>query len=217
MKNQEKILLVEDDQNFGSVLKAYLEMFDYLVTWVDDGKDAVKTFNETEFSICVLDVMLPNVDGFTIAENIRKLNKQVPFIFLTAKTLKEDILRGYSTGADDYLTKPFDSEILLCKIDAILKRNGNQSNLPDLEEFLIGKLSFNYKLRILESGENKINLSPKESDLLKLLCQHKNEILPRDLALKVFGATTAILPPAVWMCISQNFENISKANKRFKL
>ena len=184
MKNQEKILLVEDDQNFGSVLKAYLEMFDYLVTWVDDGKDAVKTFNETEFSICVLDVMLPNVDGFTIAENIRKLNKQVPFIFLTAKTLKEDILRGYSTGADDYLTKPFDSEILLCKIDAILKRNGNQSNLPDLEEFLIGKLSFNYKLRILESGENKINLSPKESDLLKLLCQHKNEILPRDLALK---------------------------------
>ena len=128
--------------------------------------------------------MLPNVDGFTIAENIRKLNKQVPFIFLTAKTLKEDILRGYSTGADDYLTKPFDSEILLCKIDAILKRNGNQSNLPDLEEFLIGKLSFNYKLRILESGENKINLSPKESDLLKLLCQHKNEILPRDLALK---------------------------------
>ena len=184
MKNQEKILLVEDDQNFGSVLKAYLEMFDYLVTWVDDGKDAVKTFNETEFSICVLDVMLPNVDGFTIAENIRKLNKQVPFIFLTAKTLKEDILRGYSTGADDYLTKPFDSEILLCKIDAILKRNGNQSNLPDLEEFLIGKLSFNYKLRILESGENKINLSPKESDLLKLLCQHKSEILPRDLALK---------------------------------
>lgn len=179
-----KILLVEDDRNFGSVLKAYLELNNYDVSWVDDGKDAVKAFNDDDFSICVLDVMLPNVDGFTIAENIRKLNQHVPFVFLTAKTLKEDILRGYSTGADDYVTKPFDSEILLCKIEAILNRHADEQPSPSTVEFQIGKLIFRYQHRILETGNEKIKLSPKESELLKLLCQYQNNVLPRELALK---------------------------------
>ncbi len=191
MQKAESILLVEDDQNFGSVLKAYLEINDYRVVWVDDGRDAVKAFNDQTFSICVLDVMLPNVDGFTIAENIRKLNQQVPFIFLTAKTLKEDILRGYATGADDYITKPFDSEILLCKIEAILKRKSEVTAEPESEVYEIGKFSFEYHIRSLKLENNATKLSPKESELLKLLCQYKNNVLPRELALKsIWGDDT---------------------------
>ncbi len=191
MQKAESILLVEDDQNFGSVLKAYLEINDYRVVWVDDGRDAVKAFNDQTFSICVLDVMLPNVDGFTIAENIRKLNQQVPFIFLTAKTLKEDILRGYATGADDYITKPFDSEILLCKIEAILKRKSEVIAEPESEAYAIGKFTFEYHIRSLKLENNTTKLSPKESELLKLLYQYKNNVLPRELALKsIWGDDT---------------------------
>ncbi|MCB2219267.1 MAG: response regulator transcription factor [Bacteroidetes bacterium] len=191
MAEIEKILLVEDDRNFGSVLKAYLEMNDFVVTWVDDGKDAIKAFNDERFSICVLDVMLPHIDGFTIAEHIRNLDRHIPFIFLTAKTLKDDILRGYATGADDYITKPFDSEILLCKIEAILKRKKESPPEEEPDEYQIGKLTFQYKLRTLQAAQEVIKLSPKEAALLKLLCQYKNEVLPRELALKsIWGDDT---------------------------
>ncbi len=186
MTDKAKILLVEDDHNFGSVLKSYLEMNDFSVDWVDDGKHALQTFHSGNYQLCVLDIMLPNVDGITIAKNIKELNPAIPFIFLTAKTLKEDILKGYQTGADDYLTKPFDSEVLIYKINAILQRNKstNQTSAQEQDVFQIGIYTFEYRVRSLVYNGKSIKLSPKEAELLKLLCTHKNDILYRDIALK---------------------------------
>jgi DNA-binding response OmpR family regulator len=187
MNKNHHIFLVEDDLSFGAVLKSYLEINDYSVTWVDDGKHALDRFRAGNFQICILDVMLPNVDGFTIGKQIRSIDKDIPMVFLTAKSLKEDILKGYNIGADDYITKPFDTEVLLCKISAIIKR---QLTDPVKEEdiYHIGIYQFDSKLRQIQNGESKQKLSPKESDLLKLLCQNKNELLPRETALrKIWG------------------------------
>lgn len=187
MKNNYHIFLVEDDLSFGSVMKSYLELNDYQVTWVDDGKYALGKFRAGKYHICILDVMLPNIDGFTIGREIRSIDKDIPLVFLTAKTLKEDILKGYNLGADDYITKPFDSEVLLCKISAIIKR---QTTNPGSDEtiFTIGAYRFNARLRTIQL-ENKLQkLSPKEADLLKLLCQNQNELVPREMALrKIWG------------------------------
>ena len=181
------IFLVEDDLSFGAVLKSYLELNDYEVTWVDDGKYAVDKFRNGEYHICILDVMLPNIDGFTVGTEIRKIDKEIPLVFLTAKSLKEDILKGYNVGADDYITKPFDTEVLLCKIQAIIKRQTTQPTIEELT-FTIGSFQFDSKLRTLIRDGVKQKLSPKESDLLKLLCQNKNELLPREMALrKIWG------------------------------
>lgn len=187
MTKKQHIFLVEDDLSFGAVLKSYLELNDYGVTWVDDGKYAVDKFKAGSFQICILDVMLPHIDGFTIGTEIRKLDKEIPMVFLTAKTLKEDILKGYNVGADDYITKPFDTEVLLCKIQAIIKRQLTQ---PVIDEFLfsIGSYEFDSKLRVIVRDGDKQKLSPKEADLLKLLCQNKNELLSRETALrKIWG------------------------------
>ena len=179
------IFLVEDDQNFGSVLKAYLEMHDFETTWNMSGKNALVDFSERSYDLCILDIMLPAVDGFTLAKDIRKIRKGTPIIFLTAKTLKEDILKGYELGADDYITKPFDSEVLLCKIRAILRRNKVIPEDPDTPEiFVIGKYRFDFSTRTLHNEDSEQKLSPRESELLKMLCQYKNEVLPRDLALR---------------------------------
>ncbi|MFV0591843.1 MAG: response regulator transcription factor [Draconibacterium sp.] len=187
MTTKQHIFLVEDDLSFGAVLKSYLEINDYEVSWVDDGKYATERFRTGEYQICILDVMLPNVDGFTIASEIRKLNKDVPLIFLTAKTLKEDILKGYNAGADDYITKPFDTEVLLCKIQAIIKRQSvEKKNNTTL--FKIGLYEFDSRLRMITRNHETQKLSPKEADLLTLLCQHKNELLSRETALrKIWG------------------------------
>ena len=187
MKPDYHIFLVEDDLSFGSVMKSYLELNDYQVTWVDDGKYALSKFRNGKFQICILDVMLPNIDGFTIGSEIRSIDKDIPMIFLTAKNLKEDILKGYQLGADDYITKPFDSEVLLCKISAIIKR---QSTGPVREEviFSIGSYQFDSKLRQITRENQVQKLSPKEADLLKLLCQNRNELVPREMALrKIWG------------------------------
>lgn len=179
--------MVEDDLSFGSVLKSYLELNDFKVTWVDDGKYAIDKFRSDNYQICILDVMLPNVDGFTIGTEIRKINKEIPMVFLTAKSLKEDILKGYNVGADDYITKPFDTEVLLCKVQAIIKR---QSTEPVVNEviFTIGSYRFDSKLRTVIREGTEQKLSPKEADLLKLLCLNKNELLPRETALrKIWG------------------------------
>ncbi len=187
MENKQHLFLVEDDLSFGAVLKSYLELNDYEVTWIDDGKFAVDKFRNGNFLICILDVMLPNIDGLTIGTEIRKIDKEIPMVFLTAKSLKEDILKGYNVGADDYITKPFDTEVLLCKIQAIIKR---QTTQPTIEEvtFAIGSFQFDSKLRTLIRDGVKQKLSPKESDLLKLLCQNENELLPREIALrKIWG------------------------------
>ena len=182
-----KIFLVEDDLSFGSVLKSYLELNDYSVDWVDDGKYAVEHFRKGVFDICILDVMLPHVDGFTIAGEIRKINNVVPIVFLTAKKLKEDVLKGYGTGGDDYVTKPFDTEILLAKIRAIISRRELQTGTKDI--FEIGKFVFNAKLRTLTFGEDEKKLSPKEAQLLELLALNSNELISREMALKkIWGA-----------------------------
>lgn len=185
MGNKTHIFMVEDDHNFGAVLKSYLEIHDYVVHWVDDGKYAVKEFRSDDFDICILDVMLPNVDGFQIAKEIRFVDKNIPLIFLTAKTLKDDILKGFSLGADDYITKPFDSEVLLWKIRAILKRNeSGRGKQEEKEEFSIGKYSFNYPHRLLSIADSQQKLSPREAELLRMLCLKINDVLPREMALK---------------------------------
>ena len=180
-----KILLVEDDPNFGTVLKDYLALNDYNVTHAKDGIDGLIMFKNAEYDLCILDVMMPRKDGFSLAEDIRATNKEIPIIFLTAKTLKEDVLKGYKVGADDYLNKPFDSEVLLMKIKAIMTRKASEIK-PDTTkfEFMIGNFHLNSKLRFLTYlKEEPIKLSPKECELLKMLALHENDLMPRELAL----------------------------------
>jgi len=183
MQNKYSIFLVEDDKNFGAVLKSYLEINNYTVYWIDDGKNALMNFQKSFFDLCILDIMLPNIDGFSIAEAIKKINPEIQFIFLTAKTLKEDILKGYQIGADDYITKPFDSEILLCKINAIICRKNNVNSPDNKGQYKIGNNFFDYNLRCLQVGQKQFNLSPKEADLLKMLCESVNRLLTREKTL----------------------------------
>ena len=180
-----KILLVEDDPNFGTVLKDYLALNDYNVTHAKDGIEGLIMFKNNDFDLCILDVMMPRKDGFSLAQDIRSKNKEIPIIFLTAKTLKEDVLKGYQVGADDYLNKPFDSEALLFKIKAILQRKESDTSAENEQfEFNIGGFFFNSKLRHLSVGEDEPQkLSPKESKLLRMLALHKNDLMPRELAL----------------------------------
>ncbi len=185
---QQKILLVEDDRNFGDVLRSYLEMHQYDVTLATDGEAGLDTYKNGNFDLCILDVMMPKKDGFTLAREIKEDNSDVPIIFLTAKSLKEDVIDGFKIGADDYITKPFNSEELLYRVQAVLKRS---TSVPQPEstqkEFIIGNYVFNYPLRILtfdpEGVKEKDKLSPKEAHLLRLFCLHKNDVLPRSQAL----------------------------------
>jgi len=182
-----KIFLVEDDLSFGSVLKSYLEINDFVVEWVDDGKYAMEHFRKGSFDICILDVMLPHIDGFTIANEIRSIDAYVPVVFLTAKKLKEDVLKGYGVGGDDYITKPFDTDILLAKIRAILAKREFQSGTKDIYE--IGNFIFNSRLRTLTIGADEKKLSPKEAQLLELLVVNINGLISREMALKkIWGA-----------------------------
>jgi len=181
-----KILLVEDDINFGIILRDYLRLNDFEVTLARNGMEGFEKFKKDYFDLIILDVMMPYKDGFTLAKEIRARNKQVPLIFLTAKTLKEDMLRGYQLGADDYVNKPFDSEVLLYKIKALLNRRvvKVEDEKPEVFNFEIGNFSFDSKLRQLSfGGEASVKLSPKESKLLKMLVEHKNDLMPREKAL----------------------------------
>ncbi|HTN46529.1 MAG TPA: response regulator transcription factor [Flavipsychrobacter sp.] len=191
-KEKFKVLLVEDDTNFGQVLKNYLELNDYIVELARDGILGLAAFRREKFDICLLDVMMPNMDGFKLAEEIRNVDPDIPLFFLTAKSTKEDILQGYKLGADDYINKPFDSEILLQKIKAILKRNQEMQEKQHSQiEFNIGKYHFNSKLRILEHDGVPQTLSPKENELLTMLAEYKNDLLPRETALKrIWGSDT---------------------------
>lgn len=184
---KKKVLLVEDDQNFGSILRDYLELNEYEVVLARNGVEGGEKFNKNSFDICLLDVMMPYKDGFTLAKEIRKSDAFVPIIFLTAKSMKEDVVKGFHLGADDYLTKPFDSEVLLLKMKAMFQRMEQHVVSLDkaTQEFTIGLFAFNAKLREL-SLENKkpIKLSPKEGALLHLLALHQNDLMPRELALK---------------------------------
>ena len=186
-----KILLCEDDPNLGMVLKNYLELNDYDVVLERDGRLGLAAFQREKFDLCLLDVMMPHVDGFTLAEEIRDINPDVPLFFLSAKTMKEDIIQGYKLGADDYITKPFDSEVLLLKIKAILKRNEELNKEAANVEYDLGKYHFNPKLRELIVNGKTQTLSPKENELLKMLSDYKNDLLPREVALKkIWGSDT---------------------------
>ncbi len=185
---QQKILLVEDDRNFGDVLRSYLEMHQYDVTLATDGEAGYDTYKSGKYDLCILDVMMPKKDGFTLGREIKEDNADVPVIFLTAKSLKEDVIDGFKIGADDYITKPFNSEELLYRVQAVLKRTTLPVNPnSDKKEFVIGNYIFNYPLRILTfdpGGEKeKDKLSPKEAHLLRLFCLHKNNVLSRSEAL----------------------------------
>ncbi|MBK6633360.1 MAG: response regulator transcription factor [Chitinophagaceae bacterium] len=186
-----QILLCEDDTNLGMVLKNYLELNDYNVTLERDGKLGLAAFQREKFDLCLLDVMMPNMDGFTLAEEIRDVNPDVPLFFLSAKTMKDDIIQGYKLGADDYITKPFDSEVLLHKIKAILKRNEELHREEANAEYDLGKYHFNPRLRELTVDGKTQTLSPKENELLKMLSEYKNDLLSREIALKkIWGSDT---------------------------
>lgn len=177
-----KVLLVEDDPNFGAILKDYLELNEYDVVHAKDGIEGIIEYRKRNFDICVLDVMMPRKDGFTLAKEIKNINPDQAMIFLTAKSLKEDMMQGYKVGADDYLTKPFDSDVLLAKIKAIIARN-RRNDLPEQENYTLGNFSFDPKLRVLSGYGEDRKLSPKESELLKMLLTYKNDLLPRSTAL----------------------------------
>ncbi len=191
MQSCPKILLVEDDNNLGMVLKQYLEMNDYYVILARDGILGLAAFKREKVDLCIFDIMMPNMDGFALAEEIRNINPDIPLFFLSAKTVKNDIIKGYKLGADDYIVKPFDSELLLLKIKAILKRNEEIHKEKETKLFNLASYQFNPKLRELSIGKESHILSPKESELLEMLCEYINDLLPREQALKkIWGSDT---------------------------
>ena len=178
-----KILLCEDDENLGILLREYLQAKGFVAELCADGEAGFKAFLKTKFDICVLDVMMPKKDGFTLAQEIRSANTDVPIIFLTAKTLKEDILEGFKLGADDYITKPFSMEELVFRIEAILRRTKGKKS-RESTVYRLGQFTFDTQKQLLQIGEKQTKLTTKENELLALLCSHSNEILQRDFALK---------------------------------
>ena len=178
-----KILLCEDDENLGMLLREYLAAKGYTAELCPDGEAGYKAFLKSKFDICVLDVMMPKKDGFTLAQEIRSANAEIPIIFLTAKTLKEDILEGFKIGADDYITKPFSMEELVFRIGAILRRVKGKKD-KEITLYKIGKYTFDTQKQVLIADDKTQKLTTKESELLALLCSHINEILERNFALK---------------------------------
>ena len=176
-----KALLAEDDENLGPLLKEYLKAKEYETDLAVNGEEALKLFHKNPYDICVLDIMMPIKDGLTLSKEIRAINSNIPIIFLTAKSLKDDVLEGFKTGADDYITKPFSMEELLYRMEAVLRRVKKDKNKLS---FNIGNYSFNAEKQILKINDNEVKLTTKESDLLKLLCQNQNQILERNFALK---------------------------------
>lgn len=185
MKAKTSILLVEDDKNLGFVIKDSLEIAGYSVVLREDGEAGLEAFSQGIFDLIILDIMLPLKDGFTVAEEIRKKNVVVPVIFLTAKNMDQDKIRGFKLGADDYMTKPFSIEELKLRIEAILKRTSYAILSNDNAMiFAIGKFTFDYSNQVLKSAAGIRKLTRKESELLRLLCMNMNKLLPRELALK---------------------------------
>ena len=183
MEEKQRILLCEDDENLGMLLREYLQAKGYYAELCPDGDAGYKAFLKGKFDICVLDVMMPIKDGFTLAQEIRTADKEIPIIFLTAKTLNEDILEGFKIGADDYITKPFSMEVLVVRIETILRRVSGKKNKENTL-YKIGRFMFDTQKQLLAIDGQNIKLTTKESELLSLLCAHKNDVLQRDFALK---------------------------------
>ena len=185
MPSKKKILLVEDDNNFGSILRDYLNLHSYETTLAKNGIEGLEKFRKHNYDLCILDVMMPFKDGFSLASDIRSINDEVPLIFLTAKSLKEDVIKGFKIGADDYLIKPFDSEILLFKIKSIFKRKISLKKATDIKvDYIFSSFKYNSKFRELQFKNDKpITLSPKEGKLLTLLLDNMNDLTTREEAL----------------------------------
>ncbi len=180
-----KLLLTEDDPNLGSLLKDYLEAKGFQTSLATNGKEGYSLFSKEKYDLCILDVMMPVMDGFTLAKEIRKSDKNIPIVFLTAKSMKEDTIEGFEAGADDYITKPFSMEELLLRIQAILRRTkGQNGKKPDKTDFTIGNFKFEHLRQILTINGKEYKLTTREADLLKMLCMHENEVLDRNFALK---------------------------------
>jgi len=177
------ILLCEDDENLGMLLREYVQAKGFVCDLYGDGDAGFKAFLKGRYDFCILDVMMPKKDGFTMASEIRALNQDIPIIFLTAKSLKEDILEGFKIGGDDYITKPFSMEELLFRIEAILRRVKGKKG-KDIVAYRLGSMTFDVQKQQLIHGEEITKLTTKESDLLNLLCSHANDILERNFALK---------------------------------
>ncbi|MBL7905475.1 MAG: response regulator transcription factor [Bacteroidales bacterium] len=180
-KGKTRLLLAEDDRNLGNILKSYLDAKGYSTKLCVNGQEAFDLFMKEQFDFCIVDVMMPVKDGFTLAREIRQHDKSIPLLFLTAKSLEEDKLKGFQAGADDYLTKPFSMEELLLRIEAILRRSGHTTQGGKM--FTVGRYSFDYNLQILKWDDQEQRLTSKETELLRLLCENKNEVLDRNYAL----------------------------------
>jgi len=186
-KKQVQILIAEDDPNFGMMLERFLSLNNFQVLWCKNGNQVISVLKTTQPDLCILDVMMPYMDGFSVAEHIQKANLPIPFIFLTAKSMKEDIVKGYETGAVDYLVKPFDPEILLLKVKALLLHQKEDAN-SIADHYDLGSFVFNPSSRKLSLNETEIKLSPKEAALLLLFCQKDGQTLTRNEALvKIWG------------------------------
>lgn len=184
MQKNIKILLAEDDVNLGNLLCDYLKAKGYDTTLAANGDEAFNMFAKSNYSLCLFDVMMPVKDGFTLAKEIRKINETIPIIFLTAKSMKDDTLQGFESGADDYITKPFSMEELLARINAVLRRTQPQEEEKEENIFNIGKYVFDYQKRVLKINGQDQKLTSKENDLLRLLSTNKGKILERSYALK---------------------------------
>jgi two-component system, OmpR family, response regulator len=182
-ENNCRVLLAEDDKNLGTILKSYLEAKGYKTDLTVDGQEAYEHFKKEKYDFCILDIMMPVKDGFSLAKDIRKENKSIPILFLSAKSMEEDKLKGFEIGADDYITKPFSMEELLLRIKAIMRRVGDESEQTEAHIFQISDFVFDYNRQILTINENKQKLTSKESELLRMLCQNINNILDRSEAL----------------------------------
>jgi two-component system OmpR family response regulator len=179
-----KILLAEDDSNLGNLLRNYLAAKNYDTSLFINGSQALEAFSTGSFGLCILDIMMPEMDGLSLAGEIRLTNPDIPIIFLTAKNQKEDIIEGFKSGADDYITKPFSMEELLYRIEAILRRTANPVTHKKEELYIIGGYTFDTLKQMLALKDHSIKLTTKESELLELLCRHRNEVLERNYALK---------------------------------
>ncbi|WP_053181676.1 response regulator transcription factor RprY [Sunxiuqinia dokdonensis] len=183
METKAKLLLAEDDENLGLLLKEYLIAKGYDTDLYGDGEVAYNGFKKNQYSLCILDIMMPKKDGMTLAKDIRLINAEVPIIFLTAKNLKEDVLEGFKMGADDYMTKPFSMEELIFRIEAILRRTSDSKG-AEQSTYQLGKYIFDHRKQTLVSDGDTVKLTTKESELLRLLCNNANDVLERNFALK---------------------------------
>ena len=178
-----KLLVAEDDPNLGTILKAYLTQKGYTVAWAKDGEEALTLFDKEDVDACILDVMMPVKDGFAVAKEVRKVNKRVPIIFLTAKNLEADKLKGFEVGADDYMTKPFSMEELLARLNATMRRSFNEDR-PDKNVFKIGNFSFDYVHQTLTLGDNVQRLTAKECDLLRMFAINFGQLVDHNTTLQ---------------------------------